>query len=62
MEVILKMIEIESVSETNCSCKSIFTHDGGELSEAFTSLWIKIINKKEAESQVNIANADVLDL
>lgn len=51
---------VENVSEE--SCKSVFKHDDGELSEAFTNLWIKIINKKESESQVNIANADVLDL
>lgn len=51
---------VENVSEK--SCKSVFQHDDGELSEAFTSLWIKIINKKESENQVNIANTDVLDL
>ncbi|MDE6620890.1 MAG: hypothetical protein K2K74_10475 [Lachnospiraceae bacterium] len=43
-------------------CKNVFAHGDEELSEAFTSLWIQIINKKETESQVNIANADVLDL
>ncbi len=51
---------VEKVSEK--SCKSVFKHDDRERSEAFTSLWIKIINKKESEGQVNIANADVLDL
>ena len=30
---------VEKVSEK--SCKSVFKHDDGERSEAFTSLWIK---------------------
>lgn len=51
---------VESIFEE--SCTSIFAHDDEELSEAFTSLWIQLINKKEAEVQVKIANTDVLDL
>ncbi|MEZ3445030.1 MAG: hypothetical protein K1W30_07860 [Lachnospiraceae bacterium] len=51
---------VENVSEKRCA--NIFAHDDEELSEVFTSLWIDIINKKEAESQIKIVNADVLDL
>lgn len=57
-EALLMMVE--SIFEE--SCTSIFAHDDEELSEAFTSLWIQLINKKEAEVQVKIANTDVLDL
>ncbi|MBO5033706.1 MAG: hypothetical protein J6C19_07335 [Lachnospiraceae bacterium] len=37
---------MKTISETNC--KSVFMHtDEEEISEAFTNLWIQVINKKE---------------
>lgn len=50
------------MEKSSSPCTSVFAHGDEERSEAFTNLWIQIINKKETESQVNIANADVLDL
>lgn len=38
---------METAAENESSCKNIFLHDKAELSEAFTQLWIKVINDKE---------------
>lgn len=38
---------MKTASANESSCKNIFLHDKTELSEAFTQLWIKVINDKE---------------
>ncbi len=47
--------------ETSDNVKSIFYHEAPDISEAFTELWMQLINDKE-ESKSNILQTNVSGL
>lgn len=55
-------MEVITEQKFEQKCTNVFAHSDEERSKVFTNLWIQIINKKETESQISIANTDVLDL